>query len=238
MAEYRLAVCEDDGPTRARVEALCGEILAEWGAAYSVSAFSSAEALLERLREAPEAFDLLLLDIQLEGMSGMELARTLRDLGSEVSILFLTGQADYALEGYGVHPVHFLLKPVDRAALAGALRRDWARNHQPRAVVLRAGGRTVSLPTAEIRYFESINRSVVVHLTAGEQTFPLTMTQVERLTPADQFARCHNSFLVNLSRVAEVARTGVLLHSGEQLPVGRRYYQGFQTAFIRYLNQS
>ena len=237
MAEYRLAVCEDDGPTRARVEALCGEILAEWGAAYSVSAFSSAEALLERLREAPEAFDLLLLDIQLEGMSGMELARTLRDLGSEVSILFLTGQADYALEGYGVHPVHFLLKPVDRETLAGALRLDWERNHRPRAVVLRAGGRAESLPTAEIRYLESINRSVVVHLPDGEQTFPLTMTQAERLTPADQFARCHNSFLVNLAHVAEVGRTWVLLRGGEQLPMGRRYCQSFQTAFIRHLNQ-
>lgn len=237
MAVYRLAVCEDDGPTRAWVEALCGEILTEWGAPYTVASFSQAEALLERLREEPEAFDLLLLDIQLEGMTGMELARTLRELGSEVSILFLTGRADCALEGYDVHPVHFLLKPVDRAALAGALRLDWARNHRPRAVVLRAGGRTISLPTAEIRYLESINRSVVVHLTDGEQTFPLTMTQAERLTPADQFARCHNSFLVNLSHVAEAGRTVVRLRNGEQLPMGRRYCQSFQTAFIRHLNQ-
>ena len=237
MAEYRLAVCEDDGPARARVEALCGEILTEWDAQYSVEAFSSAEALLERFRGNLEAFDLLILDIQLEGMTGMELARTLRELGSEVSILFLTGRADYALEGYDVHPVHFLLKPVEREALAGALRLDWARNHRPRAVVLRSGGRTISLPTAEIRYIESINRSVVVHLVSGEQTFSLTMTQVERLTPADQFARCHNSFLVNLSHVAEVGRAGVLLRTGEQLPVGRRYFQSFQTAFIRYLNQ-
>ena len=237
MAVYRLAVCEDDGLTRARVEALCGEILTEWGTSYTVASFSRAEALLERLREKPEAFDLLLLDIQLEGMTGMELARALRELGSEVSILFLTGRADYALEGYDVHPVHFLLKPVDRAALAGALRLDWARNHEPRAVVLRAGGRTISLPTAEIRYLESINRSVVVHLTDGEQTFPLTMTQAERLTPAGQFARCHNSFLVNLSHVAEVGRTVVQLRNGEQLPMGRRYCQSFQTAFIRHLNQ-
>ena len=122
-------------------------------------------------------------------------------------------------------------------ALAGALRLDWERNHRPKALALRSGGRTVSLPTAEIQYIESINRSVVVHLVSGEQAFPLTMTQAERLTPADLFARCHNSFLVNLAHVAEVGRAGVLLRSGAQLPVGRRYFQSFQTAFIRYLNR-
>ena len=193
--------------------------------------------LSARLDREPEAFDLLLLDIQMEGMTGMELAHALRERGNQVSILFLTGCADYALEGYGVHPVHFLLKPVEREALAGALRLDWERSHRSRAVVLRSGGRTVSLPTADIRYIESINRSAVVHLTEGERSFPLTMAQMERLTPADAFARCHNSFLVNLAHVAEAGRAGVRLRDGEQLPVGRRYYQSFQTAFIRYLNQ-
>ena len=126
---------------------------------------------------------------------------------------------------------------MEREALAGALRLDWERSHRSRAVVLRSGGRTVSLPTADIRYIESINRSAVVHLTEGERSFPLTMSQMERLTPADAFARCHNSFLVNLAHVAEAGRAGVRLRDGEQLPVGRRYYQSFQTAFIRYLNQ-
>ena len=120
---------------------------------------------------------------------------------------------------------------------AEALRLDWERSHRSRTVVLRSGGRTVSLPTADIRYIESINRSAVVHLTEGERSFPLTMAQMERLTPADAFARCHNSFLVNLAHVAEAGRAGVRLRDGEQLPVGRRYYQSFQTAFIRYLNQ-
>ena len=237
MAAYRLAVCEDDPAARAHVGSLCSELLGEWGVEHAVALFPSAEALEERLRREPDAFDLLILDIQMEGMTGMELARALRELGSEVSILFLTGRADYALEGYNVHPVHFLLKPVDREALAGALRLDWERNHRPKALALRSGGRTVSLPTAEIQYIESINRSVVVHLVSGEQAFPLTMTQAERLTPADLFARCHNSFLVNLAHVAEVGRAGVLLRSGAQLPVGRRYFQSFQTAFIRYLNR-
>ena len=237
MSEYRLAVCEDEPAAREYVGALCGEILPEWGAAHTVTLFASTGELSARLDREPEAFDLLLLDIQMEGMTGMELAHVLRERGNQVSILFLTGCADYALEGYGVHPVHFLLKPVEREALAGALRLDWERSHRSRAVVLRSGGRTVSLPTADIRYIESINRSAVVHLTEGERSFPLTMSQMERLTPADAFARCHNSFLVNLAHVAEAGRAGVRLRDGEQLPVGRRYYQSFQTAFIRYLNQ-
>ena len=104
---------------REYVGALCGEILSEWGAAHTVTLFASTGELSARLDREPEAFDLLLLDIQMEGMTGMELAHALRERGNQVSILFLTGCADYALEGYGVHPVHFLLKPVEREALPG-----------------------------------------------------------------------------------------------------------------------
>lgn len=237
MSEYRLAVCEDEPAAREYVGALCGEILSEWGAAHTVNLFASTGELSARLDREPEACDLLLLDIQMEGMTGMELAHALRERGNQVSILFLTGCADYALEGHSVHPVHYLLKPVEAEELDEALFRDWQERCQSSAVLLRSGGRTVSLPVGEIRFMESLNRAVVVHLAAEEQTFPTTLVDAERLTPPGQFARCHNSYLVNLDWVKEIGRTEVLLRDGDRLPVGRRYYRDFQSALIRRVNR-
>ena len=237
MAAYRLAVCEDDPEQRAQLGELCGALLSARQIDHSVALFPSADALAAALARDEEAFDLLLLDIQMEGMSGMELAKELYARRSPARVLFITGCADYALEGHSVHPVHYLLKPVEAEELDEALFRDWQERCQSSAVLLRSGGRTVSLPVGGIRFMESLNRAVVVHLAAEEQTFPTTLVDAERLTPPGQFARCHNSYLVNLDWVKEIGRTEVLLRDGDRLPVGRRYYRDFQSALIRRVNR-
>ena len=122
MGVFRSAICEDDPALRTQLCGLCEEIFKEWGIQYTISDFSSsdfssAEAAAQVLTRDPEAFDLLLLDIQMEGMSGLELARQLYDQGSPAGIIFITSHVDYALEGYQVHPIHFLVKPVSKTEL-------------------------------------------------------------------------------------------------------------------------
>lgn len=237
MLTYRIAICEDNDAVREQLKKLCTQIISEWGIRSVPVLFPSADELDAAMRENPDSFDLLLLDIQMEGMSGMELAKELYARRSPARVLFITGCADYALEGHSVHPVHYLLKPVEAEELDEALFRDWQERCQSSAVLLRSGGRTVSLPVGEIRFMESLNRAVVVHLAAEEQTFPTTLVDAERLTPPGQFARCHNSYLVNLDWVKEIGRTEVLLRDGDRLPVGRRYYRDFQSALIRRVNR-
>lgn len=234
---YRLAVCEDDDAIRGELDALCREILEEAGISYTVNLFPSAEELEKALSSQADPFDLLLLDIQMQGMTGMELAKALRLRGDRVSIIFITGCEDYLREGYSVQPVHFLLKPVSRQALAGALRTDWELNHKPKNIVLRIAGKTVSLPLSDIRYIESFNHSVVVHQADKTPSYPLSLTEVERLLPSGQFSRCHNSYLVNMEYVDEFVRRELFLRGGERLPMGRTYYKAFQSAFVRYMNR-
>ena len=124
------------------------------------------------MRENPDSFDLLLLDIQMEGVSGMEYARALRQRGNRVSIIFITNCADYALEGYSVQPVHFILKPVTRELLEDALRTDIELNHKPKTMLFRTGGKSVSLAVSDIRYIESMNHSIIVHLADTDRVFP------------------------------------------------------------------
>lgn len=238
MQPYRLAICEDDPLEAGSLRALCEEILTQRQVPHRVRLFSSAEALAQALEQNGAAFDLLLLDIEMPGKSGMDLARELYHRQTPVRLLFITGNPAYALEGYEVHPVHYLLKPVDRDTLAEVLLRDWQTHRQPAALVLHYARKTLTLPADDILYMESHNHTVTIHTVRGDYPVPVPLADVERLAPPDRFSRCHNSYLVHLGQVAQIGRTGLLLRSGARLPVGRRYYDSFQAAFVRYINQN
>ncbi len=237
MAAYHLAICEDDAAERAHLQALCSELLSARRIDHTLTPFASADELAQALEQDEGRFDLLLLDIQMDGMNGMELARKVYDGHVPARILFITGCADYAVEGYSVHPVHYLLKPVEPKALDEALYRDWQAYHQASTILFRTGGKTVSLPVADIHFMESLNRVVVVHLTGEDQSFPITLLDAEQLAPPGLFARCHNSYLINLDWVKVAGRTEVLLRDGTRLPVGRRFYRSFHSALVRRVNR-
>lgn len=173
----------------------------------------------------------------MDGMTGIELARSLREKGNRVSIIFVTACEDYLSEGYGVQPIHFLLKPVRREALASAIHTDLKLNYIPKTVVVHIGNKLVHLSFSDIRYVESYNHSIVIHQSTCNSTYYFSLSDFEKQLPAGQFARCHNSYLVNLNEVREIGRTELSLQSGETLPVGRAYYKAFQSAFVRYINQ-
>lgn len=236
METYRLAICEDDPQEGEQLQALCDEILTQRRIEHTLRRFSSADALARAIEQDSAAFDLLLLDIQMEGKSGMELARELYRNRAPVRFLFITGNPGYALEGYAVHPIHYLLKPVDRDALAEVLAQDWQAHRRTDALLLRYGGKTLRLPVAEIWYIESSNHTVTIRTRQTAYQVPLSLSEVERLAPAGVFCRSHNSYLINLGQVEEIGRMSLRLRDGTELPVGRRYYRGLQTAFVHYLN--
>lgn len=237
MDAYRIAICDDDDIIRENLCSLCSDILTDDSVEYELEPFCSAQELEKRLNSKNCPFDLLILDIQMDGMTGMELARSLREKGNRVSIIFVTACEDYLSEGYGVQPIHFLLKPVRREALASAIHTDLKLNYIPKTVVVHIGNKLVHLSFSDIRYVESYNHSIVIHQSTGNSTYYFSLSDFEKQLPAGQFARCHNSYLVNLNEVREIGRTELSLQSGETLPVGRAYYKAFQSAFVRYINQ-
>lgn len=151
---YAVAVCEDQKDTREEAAALCGEVLTDLEIEHRIAAFSSAEDLETQLLSG-ERFDLLCLDILMDGESGMEFAKKLRMTDDRTSILFLTGSSEYLKDGYEVRPIQYLLKPVKREELARAIETDLRLHHQSKTVSIHVGGRTFVLPIADILYAES-----------------------------------------------------------------------------------
>lgn len=234
MNKYRIAVCDDDETMRAQLCAMCGDILEKKKMNYEVTPFASAEELDGKANQ----FDLLLLDIQMNGETGLEFAKSLRGKGNRVSIIFITGSDEYLLEGYSVQPINYLLKPVSAQALEKALETDLEINLKANYIYLKAGGKTVALPADKIAYFESFNHSVTVCMEDKSCSYPVSLTVVQGELAGDpRFFRCHKSYIVNMGRVQEISRSGIQLSNGMQIPIGRSYYNAFQFAFVKYLNR-
>lgn len=237
MSTYRIAVCDDDKIIRDNLCSFCNDILTNDSVEYRIETFDSACELEERLNTENCPFDLLILDIKMDGMTGMELARSLREKGNRISIIFVTAYEDYLREGYSVQPIHFLLKPVRREKLASAIHTDLKLNYIPKTVVIHIGNKLLHLSLSDIRYVESYNHRIVIHQGTGNSTYYYSLSDFEKQLPMGRFARCHNSYLVNLNKVREIGRTVISLQSGETLPMGRTYYKAFQSAFVRYINE-
>lgn len=126
MNTYRIAVCDDDPVMREQLHSFCRELLDGESIPYAITAFPSAAELEKRMNsDVEKPFNLLILDIQMNGMTGLELARSLRSKDDRISIIFVTACDNYLSEGYDVQPIHFLLKPICREALANAIRTDY-----------------------------------------------------------------------------------------------------------------
>lgn len=234
---YQIAVCEDDAAVREPLCRMCSEILEHMDISHEVTPFSNAEAL-ESAMTAGARFDLLCLDILMDGKTGMELARQLRERDDKTSILFITNSEEFLREGYEVRPIHYLFKPVDREQLARALETDLRLHHRPDSVTIRAGASVTVLPLDELLYVESRDHLTVVKLEQGERSFRIRLSDMEELLPKDRFCRCHNSYLVNMRRISKLDRKGLVLENGEWVPIGRSYYKAAQEKLVRFLNQA
>lgn len=231
---YRIAICEDDATTREQIASLCGEILARLDTEHSISEFDCAEAL-EGALEAGASFDLLCLDIMLQGKTGVEMAQAFRTRDDQTSILLISSSREFLKEGYSVRPLQYLYKPVDPRELEEVLRTDLRLHRRAARLTLSLGGKTRVLPLSELLYVESQNHNAVACFPDRQEGFRITLSEIERLLPADLFCRCHHSFLVNMSHIRQINRRALELDQGSQIPVGRNYYETAQAKFIQFL---
>ena len=245
----RTAICEDDANTRACLAAL----IRAQPYACEIVEYTSAEDCLADGRTP----DLLFLDIALQpsggdggaGMDGMALARRLRERRPAARpaivpvIVFVTGYERYVFDAFDVGAFHYLLKPVDEkkfaavfARAAGEILSAKQAAQGPRALTVRAGNTSRTVPLGEIRYIESSGHKAVLHLRGGELTCYAKLGDLERELQSG-FFRIHKGYLVNLSYVTGYTRSEVSLSGGGVLLLSKYKYRDFVKAYLRFLKQ-
>jgi len=231
----RLAIVEDEASEREALYAHAALFFREQGEEAQILSFPDAQSFL---KSEYRSFQILLLDIQMEGMDGLELAKRLRAENAEAIIIFVTNLRDCAVAGYAVEALGFIPKPAFyadiRLELTKALRRLSQREGCTLEIALADGLHLVR--TASIYYLETEGHRVVLHTEQGKISYLKSMAAMEERLSGWNFFRCHTSYLVNLAHVERLSENDVQVH-GSLLPVSRHRRKAFLKALTQYLRR-
>ena len=205
-----IAVVDDEQEQRSLLEELLHRFERENGQSFGISQFGDAG---EFLRQDPGVFDIVLLDIQMPGLDGMSVARQLREKNRHLVLIFITNMAQFAIEGYAVDAMDFILKPVSYYRLAASLTKARSRllTEQGVPLLLHTKDGTYRLDSARVHYIEMLNHHTIFHTIDGIFDTTGSLKKLEEQLTGQSFARCNNGYLVNLRYVRGVEGSDVVV---------------------------
>ena len=229
-----IAVVDDEKAIR---EHICG-LVEERQPESRIEAYATGEELLA----SGKRFDIVFLDIQMEGMNGIEAARSLREknanLGVEDTVLvFITGIKDYVFDAFDLYAFQYLLKPIDEGKFAEALERavrEAAKKKERRVLFIKS--RNLTLDQSEILYIESRAKKVEIHTAGAAQAIEIyaAMDELEEQL-GENFYRCHRAYIVNMDCITEYDGESITLTGGDRVYLTKKKYGEFVKAYMWHL---
>lgn len=228
-----IAVVEDDPHDRETIERYVQEASAAVAEGIKVASFASGQEFVDAY---PPGLDIAFLDIDMEGLSGIETARAVRAFDQQVVIVFVTNMYQFALEGYKVRALDFLVKPVRYRCFLATFQRaiDALTTRRPQYVEL-AFDRAVRLvEVGSILYIETRRKKLVVHTRHGDEFCNGPLKDLEERLAPHGFACPHQSYLVNMSYVEHVGAAEIVV-AGTTLPLSRYKRRMFMRQLTDYV---
>ena len=229
----RIAMVEDEAAVREQLMGYVQRYTRQYGTEFSVTEFADGVDILENYRPV---YDIVFLDVEMKHLDGMETARRIRALDADVVLIFITNMAQYAIRGYSVGALDYVLKPVPYFAFSEQLKKA-EKNLARRAshylmVPVESGLRR--LDSSRLYYLESEGHRVHYYTEDGDFSAPGTLKAVEEKLAGRPFARCNSGYLVNLAYVSSVQMNTVQV-GPHQLQVSRPRRKAFLEALADYI---
>ena len=232
----RIKILEDDPSDRDALIECLQKYEHEQGRHFSITAYSDPAAFLAACHTDS---DLIFMDIELPGMNGIDTARRLRAVDPAVVLVFITNMEQYAINGYEVDALDFVIKPIHYCRFASMMRRALrslpVRNEKE--VILQTAGSVRRLRLSQIYYVEIQDHRLLYHTDQGRLEAWGKLSDVEAELDAYHFARCSSSHLVNLQHITSMSKTEVTIGS-TTLPISQRRRKAFCDRVIAYLNKT
>lgn len=228
----RIAIVEDEDACAAQLEEYLHRFQQETGAELSVTRFADGMDITERYRPG---WDLILLDVEMPRLDGISAAAEIRAQDSAVQLIFITNMAQYAIKGYEVDALDYVLKPVSYYAFSLKLQKALRvlRAREERNLLLTVGGEVLRLSVSELYYVEVYNHQLRYH--TARQDYTTTGSRALRDVAAElavaSFALCNNCYLVNLKYVDGVKDDHVQI-CGARLKISRGRRREFMQALL------
>ena len=203
----------------------------------AIHQYQSGEAFLFALEDYP-AWNLAFLDIEMAKLNGMEVARIVREKALDLELVFATAYAEYAIEGYEVQALDYLLKPINVEKITRVLTRYLEELPEEAAyIIVDIAGQPSRLNLDDVIYVEADGGEVIVVLEEKTLSLKMSLTEFEKLLD-ERFVSTHRSYLVNLQYVSRLLKKDVALHNGDMIPLSRRRAKDVQSAFIAHYKGS
>lgn len=232
----KIAICDDEKRDLLQIASLLEAFRHNRKAELFYLSFQSATELLASMDNRD--YDLLLLDMLMPGVNGMQAAREVRERNSQIEIVFLTSSPEYAVESYSVRAHYYLLKPTTEEKLFPILDRLMANFKRPEDTLrIKTQSSVLNLPYGKIEYIEVSAKKLYFYLTDGDKReIAGNLTDYERsLLKRPGFIKVHRSYLINLQWVQELRPGELVTVTGRRVPVARTAYPQVRTAYTQFL---
>lgn len=223
----RIAIVEDNQTSAEKLRSFLERYAMENTQHFHTDIFGDALSFLDSYKQG---YDMVFMDIELPNINGMEAAVRLRSIDSQVILIFVTNIARFAVKGYEVDALDYIVKPVHYSDFELKLRRALARckDASDAIFVVRQSG-LLRLSLDEIRYIEVRGHALIFHTESGQISGSGTLLKTEEKLRKKGFLRCNKCYLVNQKHIAAVSGYTLIMTGGEELQISRPRKKTFMT---------
>ena len=235
----KIALCDDDCLELEKIKNAVDEFIVSNQSSHqiTVETFTNGDSLLCQITKHG-GFNLLILDIIMPGMNGIDLAKEIRINNSNCKIIFLTSSPEFAVNSYKVNALYYLLKPFSGTELKSLLNKtlDEIDEEKSNSVVVKEKSKLTRVQIHTIQYIESVKHTIIFHLRSNEVISCYgTMNEFYDILLSDKrFIKCHMSFIVNMNYVISISNKNFVLVDKTLIPISRQVYQQVKNKYIDY----
>lgn len=237
MAKYSIGICDDEPVARSQLKDYIQVYFNNLEDSYDIYEYSSGEMLINQYHKP---LDILLLDIQMEAMSGIAAAKEIRKTDENVCIIFITAIPEYAKDGYKVRAFRYLIKPISYIEFSVEFVEAMSEinKFKNKQIIVKNDSGLFVLDYSDIIFIEAKGRQVWIKTQKEEILSYNTLKSFEEQLDKAIFYRCHHGYIINFKYLENITtKNSIMMRSGAEIPLSKHRRKDFMTKVTSYLGE-
>lgn len=228
-----IGICDDELHYRSKIKDILEKTLRSYPINYNIYEFSSGEELLDNY---PKDLDILIMDIQMKIINGMDTARKIREFDENLEIIFMTSFAEFMQEGYEVKAYRYILKPISERKISKNILPciNEIMKKRNNYLTINVKNYIDRIKIDSIIYIETDRPNILIYTHDNMYTTKMSISKMEKILSEYGFFRCHNSYIVNL-KLVESMNSNTVRVDGKNIPISKYRVKDLKLAITNIL---